>query len=550
MALLTALYALQGIPLGLATGAVPFLVQANAATPAAGLAAAGGFALAAWPYASKLAWAPIVDAAYPAPHWRRRTWILPTQALSAGLMWCGAGFAENALQAGHTTALTLFFFALVAAAATQDIAVDGWALTLLSRKRVGVASTCQTLGTGAGAFLSFAGLVALSDPLFCHRWLGTPAAGPAAWSLGGYLRAWGLIYGVATVALVFVRERASPPPDWVGGAGEGSEGEEEEGEGGGEEAGPVARGRGRGLGRWWGEAAATGYRDLARVAALPAVRRLMGLLLVNRLAVLPAEAAATLALLAKGVPRDALAGLAAAQLPAEWVAAALAGRASASGRPGGLARAWAAGFWARLACAGLATGVAVWAAPVAKGAAPPTALLLAAGAGGLATAATAALQFTCLGALYARVADPAQGGAYLTLLNTVANMGAFVCEKGEGEKETRGKEEGRGNGVGEWRQGIEKAGGRARLTFSLMPFSHSLSLSHTHTRTRASPSQATPSPSPSPWPPSPGGAWGRFRASPWRPGPSRVRGGCVKSWESWRGCRPLRGGWGRGGGGD
>ena len=409
MALLTGLYFLQGVPLGLATGALPFLLQATATTPAAGLAAAGTFSLAAWPYATKLAWAPLVDAAHPAPHWRRRAWILPTQAASAALMFFGAGFASEALRAGRVRDLTAFFFALVLAAATQDIAVDGWALTLLSRRRVGVASTCQTLGTGGGAFLSFAGLVALSDTSFSARWAGTPPGGPAAWSLGGYLRFWGVAYGLATAALVLARERSVPPPDWVGG-GDGSDGEGEEE--GGEAAPPPPSSA-------WA-AAGAGYRDLARVAALPAVRRLVGLLLAARLAVLPAEAAATLALLAKGVPRDALAGLAGAQLPAEWVAAAVAGRAaSGGGRPGGLARAWAAGYWARLACAAAATGVAVLAAPVPAGGAVPGALLAAAGAAGLATAAVSALQFTCLGALYARVADPAQGGAYLTLLNKI-----------------------------------------------------------------------------------------------------------------------------------
>lgn len=33
--------------------------------------------------------------------------------------------------------ITALFFLLVLLAATQDIAVDGWALTLLSRKNVG-----------------------------------------------------------------------------------------------------------------------------------------------------------------------------------------------------------------------------------------------------------------------------------------------------------------------------------------------------------------------------------------------------------------------------
>jgi len=42
--------------------------------------------------------------------------------------------------------LTVSFFILNFCAATQDIAVDGWALTMLSKKNVGMASTCNSVG--------------------------------------------------------------------------------------------------------------------------------------------------------------------------------------------------------------------------------------------------------------------------------------------------------------------------------------------------------------------------------------------------------------------
>lgn len=40
--------------------------------------------------------------------------------------------------------LTAVFFVLWFLAATQDIAVDGWALTMLKRENVGFAATCNT----------------------------------------------------------------------------------------------------------------------------------------------------------------------------------------------------------------------------------------------------------------------------------------------------------------------------------------------------------------------------------------------------------------------
>ena len=46
--------------------------------------------------------------------------------------------------------LTVCFFILNFCAATQDIAVDGWALTMLSEKNVGLASTCNSVGQVRG----------------------------------------------------------------------------------------------------------------------------------------------------------------------------------------------------------------------------------------------------------------------------------------------------------------------------------------------------------------------------------------------------------------
>ena len=48
-----------------------------------------------------------------------------------------AGWAEERLAQADVVGITSLFFVLVLLAATQDIAVDGWALTLLSKKHVG-----------------------------------------------------------------------------------------------------------------------------------------------------------------------------------------------------------------------------------------------------------------------------------------------------------------------------------------------------------------------------------------------------------------------------
>jgi len=52
----------------------------------------------------------------------------------------------------------------------QDIAVDGWALTMLSRENVGFASTCNTIGQTLGFFISQVGFLALYDADVCNKY--------------------------------------------------------------------------------------------------------------------------------------------------------------------------------------------------------------------------------------------------------------------------------------------------------------------------------------------------------------------------------------------
>ena len=65
---------------------------------------------------------------------------VPIQLASAGVMLAAADWAEARLRAADIAGITALFFVLVLLAATQDIAVDGWALTLLSRPNIGCGS--------------------------------------------------------------------------------------------------------------------------------------------------------------------------------------------------------------------------------------------------------------------------------------------------------------------------------------------------------------------------------------------------------------------------
>ena len=68
--------------------------------------------------------------------------------------------------AGHILELTITWTSLVFFAATQDIAVDGWALTLLSDDAKAYASTAQTFGLNIGYFTSYTVFLAFNSETF------------------------------------------------------------------------------------------------------------------------------------------------------------------------------------------------------------------------------------------------------------------------------------------------------------------------------------------------------------------------------------------------
>lgn len=124
--LLVLLYFLQGIPMGLAGGSVPFLLKKNLSYSQIGV-----FSLSSYPYSLKLLWSPIVDAVWHPYFGRRKSWILPIQTCSGlGMIYLGGNInkmmvaAESSDGSGVWT-FTWWWFFLVFLCATQDIAVDG-----------------------------------------------------------------------------------------------------------------------------------------------------------------------------------------------------------------------------------------------------------------------------------------------------------------------------------------------------------------------------------------------------------------------------------------
>ena len=210
IALLLLLYTLQGIPMGL-TQAVRLSL---ASQKDVSMDAQGMFSLVSWPFSVKLLWAPIVDSLFVARFGRRKTWLVPTQVLIStvliatspfiGLWMTGnseAGIAPDVFK------LTAVFFVLFFLCATQDICVDGWALTLLSKRNVGYASTCNAIGQTLGNLLSYVGWIG------CEKF--------DIMTFGTFSAIWGFIFLFTTVLVAFsVKERdvseEDQPPTVVG----------------------------------------------------------------------------------------------------------------------------------------------------------------------------------------------------------------------------------------------------------------------------------------------------------------------------------------------
>ncbi len=167
--LLLMLYVLQGIPLGFA-GSLPYILMARQVD----YTAQALFSFAFYPFSVKLLWAPFVDSLFFRRMGRRKTWLIPIQYLIGAFMLYISFQVDELL--GHDGApaqihlLVFLFTALNFLAATQDIVVDGWALSILSPQNVGYASTCNSVGQTAGYFVSFTVFLTFESKDFCNQY--------------------------------------------------------------------------------------------------------------------------------------------------------------------------------------------------------------------------------------------------------------------------------------------------------------------------------------------------------------------------------------------
>ncbi|KAI9163426.1 membrane protein [Paramyrothecium foliicola] len=376
--LLVLLYFLQGIPMGLATGSVPFLLKSHMS-----YAEIGVFSLASYPYSLKLLWSPFVDAVWSAKIGRRKTWIVPIQFLSGfGMLWLGSHVEQMMATTGKPDGTTVWtfmswWFFLVLMCATQDIAVDGWALTLLTPGNVSYASTAQTVGLTAGQFLSYTVFLALNAADFANKWFRAVPSDEGLVTLGGYLSFWGWAYIAVTIGLAALkREEKSQNEDGV-----------------------------------WDV-----YRIMWGILKLKNVQTIIIVHLIAKIGFQANDGVTNLKLLEKGFGKDNMALTVLIDFPFEIGVGYYAGMWSQKYTP---MRLWCWGFVGRL----IAALVAQFTVAIFPAEGVTSWYLLVVILEHVFSTFTNTIMFVAVSAFHARVSDPVIGGTYMTLLATVSNLG-------------------------------------------------------------------------------------------------------------------------------
>ncbi|KAG0168541.1 hypothetical protein DFQ30_004613 [Apophysomyces sp. BC1015] len=281
--------------------------------------------------------------------------------------------------------ITIFF------CATQDIAVDGWALTLLSKENLSYASTAQTIGLNCGYFLSFTVFLALNSPEFSNKYLRSIPEDAGILLLGNYMKFWAVMYLVITAWLVFVKkeDESQAEEDKLGISGV--------------------------------------YSTIWKICKLPHMRSFIGVLLVAKIGFICHEAVTSLKLLEKGFSKEDLALAVLLDFPLQVFFGYYAAKWSNGPRP---LRPWLYAFYGRLLFSALGMLVVAGYPQDQEIGFTYFAIIM---ASTVLSSFMSTVQFVSISAFMTSIADPIIGGTYMTLLNTFSNFGGtwpkfFVLE--------------------------------------------------------------------------------------------------------------------------
>lgn len=360
IALLLLLYTLQGIPMGL----FGFVNMEVKEIFKGSFSEQGTFMLAAWPFSLKLFWAPLVDTWYFEKFGRRKTWMVPAQILIGLILLYLSPRIDGIFADKDVWTLTVLFFGLYFLCATQDIAVDGWALTMLRQENAGYASTCNAVGQTVGFTVGFMIPMAKIFPI------------------SSFLLFWGTVFVASTlVVAVFKTEEKTDPEDQLEGLGDA-------------------------------------YMAMYRVLCLPSIRRAALHLLSRSLAFIPADVMAPGRLQDRGFPKESLASIKLVVTPLEIVMPWILAPFTAGERPLSVV---VVAYIPRTLLTLLGGVFAFYVGDITQP--TPIMVYVAVVCFVVLQAVVSNAMFVAHMAFFAKVSDPTIGGTYMTFLNTIHNLG-------------------------------------------------------------------------------------------------------------------------------
>jgi MFS transporter, PAT family, solute carrier family 33 (acetyl-CoA transportor), member 1 len=116
-------------------------------------------------------------------------------------------FGDESSQKPQVVLITVVFFLLWLLTATQDISVDGWAITMLQRRNIGYAATVNCFGQSFGAMMGFILFLMLESKEFCNKYLFSEPRDEGLLKLSGFLTFWGIAFlSVTFIVVLFKRE--------------------------------------------------------------------------------------------------------------------------------------------------------------------------------------------------------------------------------------------------------------------------------------------------------------------------------------------------------
>ncbi|EPY52212.1 acetyl-CoA transporter [Schizosaccharomyces cryophilus OY26] len=366
------LYLIQGVPMGLVKGSIPYFLKPHCTYSDIAI-----YSLAAYPYSLKVLWSPIVDTYYFPNFGRRKTWVAPcTFFLACTLLF----FSYNIdvwIERGssYIKSFTVWSFFLVFICATQDIAVDGWSLNMLDAHQLNYASTAQTVGLNTGFFLSFTVLLVLTSPEFANSLLRLSPLDEGLITLSGYIRFWALITLISVIFVLFWEEQK---PDRVASMRDT-------------------------------------FRSIRDILSLKNMKQLMVVHLFGKVGFVANETLTLLKATEFGLSKAMLSLIILINFPLGLILGVYIGHIS-NNRP---LYVWLWGYWGRTSSILFNIALVYAVAHFSEKFSMFLSILVCY----TLNASFMTVQFVSIGVFHSQISDPAIGGTYMTILNTLSNLG-------------------------------------------------------------------------------------------------------------------------------